>query len=111
MDQETGGAPAAPHGPHPEPTADAVEAWLTELPDLERARLLAVLTDTKTVGRLTRLRQKTVYTITRRMTDIEAAEALKVSPSAVRNAVSAYCKTHPDAPRKLTRVPKASRAE
>jgi hypothetical protein len=70
------------------------------MPDLERARLLAVLADTRTVGRLSRMRQATVYAITRRMTDIEAAAALDVSPSAVRNMVSAYCKAHPEAPRK-----------
>jgi hypothetical protein len=99
-------SPEPPLDSYPAPDPDAIEAWLRQMPEIDRARLIAVLTATTTVGQLSRLRQETVYAITRRMTDVEAAAALQVSPSAVRNVVGAYCKAHPDAPRKPTRAPK-----
>lgn len=96
---------------YPEPTLEGVEAWLAQMPEVYRARLLGVLASTTTNGRLSKMRQATVYELTRGMTDAEAAKELDVSPSAVRNLVSAYCKAHPEAPRKHVRAPKDDAVE
>lgn len=77
-----------PHDTYPEPTLDGIRAWLAGMPDIDRARLIAVLTNAGTVKALAAVRAEDVYAITRRMTGPQAAELLGISASAVANVVN-----------------------
>ena len=94
MGNQDGGAHEAPRGTYPEPTLDGVTAWLLAMPDLEQARLLAVLADTKNIGRFGQMRLAAVYRLTRERPAAEVAADLDIGRKRVANMVNEYNRGH-----------------
>lgn len=72
------------------PGLDAVVAWLSSMPPIDRARVAGVLVAHDTTARLAAIRRAAIYEATRTSSHATVAAALGVSLSAVNKAITEH---------------------